>query len=278
MKVGCTRKKTNLYLLFSLICTTFVPMKRIFLTLLLAGSMMMTMLARTGDGSLGFPERWVAKTVVTDEEVKRVGVENCFSAEPLSDETFQRMQGKSWKKDCTLKRNELRYLRLLHRNAKGQTQLGEMVVNASIAERVVRVFRKLYEAGYRIEKMVLIDDYDGDDERSMEDNNTSAFNFRKVAGTTKLSNHARGLAIDLNTRYNPYVTRRGVSPKNGKPYAFNRNRRKDIPYKIDHQDLAYKLFKAEGFIWGGDWKSVKDYQHFEYGPSPTLPLGRETLK
>lgn len=253
-------------------------MKRTFLTLLLAGSMMMTMLARTGDGSLGFPERWVAKTVVTDEEVKRVGVEKCFSAETLSDETFQRMQGKSWKKDCTLKRNELRYLRLLHRNAKGQTQLGEMVVNASIAERVVRVFRKLYEAGYRIEKMVLIDDYDGDDERSMEDNNTSAFNFRKVAGTKKLSNHARGLAIDLNTKYNPYVTKRGVSPKNGKPYAFNRNRRKVIPYKIDHQDLAYKLFKAEGFIWGGDWKSVKDYQHFEYGPSPTLPLGRETLR
>ena len=263
--------------LCSLNCT-FAIVKEKFFKYLLLLSIVFAIPAEAGKPLTGFPERWVAKTVVTDEEVKRVGVEKCFSAVPLSDETFQRMQGKSWKKDCTLKRSELRYLRLLHRNAKGQTQLGEMVVNASIAERVVRVFRKLYEAGYRIEKMVLIDDYDGDDERSMEDNNTSAFNFRKVAGTTKLSNHARGLAIDLNTRYNPYVTRRGVSPKNGKPYAFNRNRRKDIPYKIDHQDLAYKLFKAEGFIWGGDWKSVKDYQHFEYSPSPTLSLGRETLK
>lgn len=212
----------------------------------------------------GFPQRWEAKTIVSDEEVKRAGIENCFTAEPLSDATFQRMQGKSWKKDCTLKRDELRYLKILHRNAEGRTQLGEMVVNTQIAERVLRIFRKLYEAGYRIERMVLIDDYDGDDDRSMEDNNTSSFNFRTVPGSQKLSNHARGLAIDLNTRYNPYVTKRGVSPRNGRAYAFNRDSRKDIPYKIDRNDLAYRLFKAEGFTWGGDWHSSKDYQHFEF--------------
>ena len=264
MKVGCIRKKTNLYLLFSLICTTFVGMKRVVLTLLLLGNLILTLTAEAGKPLMGFLQKWEAKTVVTDEEVKRAGLENCFTAEPLSDATFQRMQGKSWKKDCPLDRNELRYLRMLHRNAEGRTQLGEMVVNTKIAERVLRIFRKLYEAGYRIERMVLVDDYDGDDVRSMEDNNTSSFNYRTVPGQQKLSNHARGLAIDLNTRYNPYVTKRGVSPRNGRAYAFNRDRRKDIPYKIDHNDLAYKLFKAEGFSWGGDWRSSKDYQHFDY--------------
>ena len=229
--------------------------------------------AKAGNPQNGFPQKWTAKTVVTEKEVQQAGLDRCFASEPISDETFQRMQGKSWKKDCPLKRSELRYLRLLHRNAEGKPQLGEMVVNTQIADRVVRIFRKLYEAGYRIERMVLVDEYDGDDNRSMEDNNTSSFNYRTVPGRTTLSKHARGLAIDLNTRYNPYVTRRGVLPKNGRDYAYNRDRRKDIPYKIDHQDLAYKLFKAEGFTWGGDWRSSKDYQHFEFTPLQTSPRG-----
>lgn len=254
-------------------------MKEKFIKYLLLLSMVAAIPAMAGKPLQGFPQRWEAKTIVTDEEVKRAGIENCFTAEPLSDATFQRMQGKSWKKDCPLKRDELRYLRMLHRNANGQTQLGEMVVNTGIADCVLRIFRKLYEAGYRIERMVLVDDYDGDDERSMEDNNTSSFNYRTVAGQTRLSNHARGLAIDLNTRYNPYVTKRGVSPRNGRAYAFNRDRRKDIPYKIDRNDLAYKLFKAEGFTWGGDWRSSKDYQHFEKSlPSSSSTVGKGANK
>lgn len=239
-------------------------MKEKILYCFLLWGIFLTMPAQAQTAPKGFPQKWVAATVVSDGDVKQAGMDRCFTAEPISDELFQRMQGKSWKKDCPLKRSELRYLRLLHRNAEGRTQLGEMVVNAQIADKVVRIFRKLYEAGYRIERMVLVDDYDGDDERSMEANNTSSFNYRTVPGRTTLSKHARGLAIDLNTRYNPYVTKQGVSPKNGRDYAFNRNRRTDIPYKIDQQDLACKLFKAEGFTWGGDWRSSKDYQHFEY--------------
>ena len=227
-------------------------------------SVICVMPAKAGKSLDGFPQKWVAATVVTDEEVRRVGIDRCFVVEPLSDETFQRMQGKSWKKDCPLKRDDLRYLKMLHRNAEGRIQLGEMVVNTRIAERVLRIFRKLYEAGYRIERIVLVDDYNGDDERSMEANNTSSFNYRTVPGKKSLSKHAQGLAIDLNTRYNPYVTSRGISPKNGKAYAHNRDKRTDIPYKIDRKDLAYKLFKAEGFTWGGDWRYSKDYQHFEF--------------
>ncbi|MBQ4445908.1 MAG: M15 family metallopeptidase, partial [Prevotella sp.] len=72
----------------------------------------------------------------------------------------------------------------------------------------------------------------------------------------------------INPLYNPYVKkgkrRTLIQPVAGRKYAFNRDRRRDISYKIDHNDLAYKLFTAQGFRWGGDWVSLKDYQHFEY--------------
>ena len=176
---------------------------------------------------------------------------------------------KSWKENCPLKRYELRYLKVLHRNADGKPQRGEMVVNAAIADKILTIFMQLYEAGYRIERMVLIDNFNADDETSMRANNSSSFNFRFMTGsTTKISKHGLGLAIDINTLYNPYVKQKSdgtwhIEPATGEEYAFNRDNRTDIPYKIDHEDLAYKLFTAAGFEWGGDWTSLKDYQHFE---------------
>ena len=85
---------------------------------------------------------------------------------------------------------------------------------------------------------------------------------------TRVSKHGQGLAIDINTLYNPYVRKNSngtwtIEPKEGRPYAFNRDKRKDIPYKIDRNDLVYKLFIEAGFTWGGAWRRSKDYQHFE---------------
>ena len=212
---------------------------------------------------------WRAGTVVSDSDVKSVGISRCFVSEDISDKVFKRMWFKSWKRNCTMKRSQLCYLKMLHRNAKGQTQLGEMVVNRAIAGKVLRIFRKLYDSGYRIERMVLIDDYDADDQASMRANNTSCFNFRFMTGSrTRVSKHGQGLAIDINALYNPYVRKNSngtwtIEPKEGRPYAFNRDKRKDIPYKIDRNDLAYKLFIEAGFTWGGAWRRSKDYQHFE---------------
>lgn len=212
---------------------------------------------------------WVAGTVVEEIEVRRTGLDAWFKQERISDAVFKRMWLKSWKKDCPLDRNDLRYLKMLHRNADGKSQRGEMVVNASIADKVLGIFRQLYEAGYRIERMVLIDNYNADDETAMRANNTSAFNFRYIIGSkTRISKHGLGLAIDINTLYNPYVKRKKdgtwrVEPAMARKYAFNRGKRNDIPYKIDRNDLAYKLFTKAGFKWGGDWRSLKDYQHFE---------------
>jgi len=212
-------------------------------------------------------EPWQAGTILSEQTIQTMGVSNCFTAEPIPDAVFVRMQGKSWKTDCLLKRSDYRYLKILHRNAEGKSQMGEMICNKGIAKKLLKIFRQLYDADYRIERMVLIDHYDADDERSMMANNTTCFNYRVVKGSSKLSAHARGVAIDINPLYNPYVKkgRQGtvIQPKGGKKYAYHRDRRRDIPYKIDRNDLAYKLFTAQGFKWGGNWNSLKDFQHFE---------------
>ena len=186
-----------------------------------------------------------------------------FASLPIPDSIFQRMQGRSYKADCTVPREELRYLQLSYRDGEGRTQQGEMVCNRAIAQDLVSIFRELWKAKYRIERMQLIDDYEADDERSMEANNTSCFNFRTIAGTTIISKHGKGMAIDVNPLYNPYVRGSYVSPEGGRPWAYRRSRRKDIPYKIDRQDLCYRLFLQHGFRWGGAWPKYQDYQHFE---------------
>lgn len=188
-----------------------------------------------------------------------------FSVAQISDSLFARMQGRSYPEGCTVPRSELRHVRVLYVDAKGKVHQGELVCNKTIAQDLVDIFRQLYQARYPIEKIRLIDDYEADDEQSMRDNNTSCFCYRKVSGTKKLSKHALGLAVDINTRYNPWVRkgadgRQLVSPDNGHPYA---DREKSYPYKIVKGDLLYRLFIQHGFKWGGNWRTMKDYQHFE---------------
>lgn len=217
-------------------------------------------------GEIRLLREWVPASVVSDEVALCYSLDSCFTATPISNTVFARMQGNSYKKDCPVPRASLRYLKVLHRNAEGKTQLGEIVCNASIADDLTAIFRKLYEAGYKIERITLIDNYDADDERSMSANNTSCFNFRKVSGTTHLSKHAKGLAIDINPLYNPYIRLNNgkVEPVTGKPYATNRTAQRNtkVPL-IDKNDLCYRLFVQHGFLWGGNWRTVKDYQHFE---------------
>ena len=187
-----------------------------------------------------------------------------FWMSPITDEIFARIRGKSFKDDCTLPREDLRYLHVLHVDLDGETHEGEMIVNVHIAEDVLDILRQLYEAKYPIEKIRLIDEYDADDEASMEDNNSSSFNFRYISHTTRVSKHGLGLAVDINTLYNPYTKvvdgERIIEPITGEPYL---DRDADFPYKIGHEDLCYRLFIEHGFEGGGDWEDRKDYQHFE---------------
>lgn len=185
-----------------------------------------------------------------------------FSAGPLPREVVARMRGKSYPAGCPVRLSDLRYIRLRYVDARGRDLEGELVCHKDIAADLVSIFRQLHRARYPIERVRLIDDYGANDHRSMVANNTSAFCYRRVAGTAKLSNHSRGRAIDINPLYNPQVKRGGriVAPPEGRPYA-NRSRRS--PYRIVRGDLCYRLFRQHGFSWGGDWRRSKDYQHFE---------------
>ena len=161
---------------------------------------------------------------------------------------------------------DLRYLHLTYVDAEGETHIGEMICNEAIAQDLLLIFQGLYEAGYPIECMRLLEDFDGDDVRSMTYNNTSCFNFRTVGNSSVLSNHALGMAVDINPLYNPEVVYDSdgnvltVSPKEGEASL---NREGDGPYMIHKGDEAYRLFTEHGFTWGGDWNTKKDYQHFE---------------
>lgn len=207
---------------------------------------------------------WVPGSVVSDAEFSAKPITQWFAAQPIPDEVFVRMRGKSFAADCTVPREELRYLTVLHYGADGQIYRGEMVVNKAAAKDVTEVLQALFQDRYPIERMRLIDDYDANDEASMTANNSSAFCFRVVKGSKKLSAHARGLAVDINPLYNPYVRVKDgktiVQPEAGRPYA---DRDGLYPFRIDTDDLAVTLFKAKGWTWGGDWTSLKDYQHFE---------------
>jgi len=188
-----------------------------------------------------------------------------FSVQPIPDSVFLRMQGRSWPEGCTIRRSDLRYLRLSHYDAEKKQHVGEMVCNKAIANDLLEIFRELYRQKYPIERIRLIDDYNADDEQSMRDNNSSCFCYRKISGSTKLSKHAQGMAVDINTLYNPYVRtgkdgRRIVEPATATRYV---DRRKSFPYKIVKGDLLYRLFLQHGFKWGGNWRTMKDWQHFE---------------
>ncbi len=194
-----------------------------------------------------------------------------FYYEPLSEELKEHITGISYPAeyngDLAISYDDLRYVHILHYNFDGMSTEGELICNKSIADDLLDIFYELHRNEYQLERVRLIDEYDGDDTASMEDNNTSCFNYRVVDGSTSLSKHALGLALDINPFYNPYVTypdgQIRISPKGSEPYA---DRAADFPYKIDENDLCYKLFTNHGFTWGGNWNSLKDYQHFQKTP------------
>ena len=188
-------------------------------------------------------------------------VQAVFTSEQIPEDVEARMRGVSYPEDAGIALDELRYLRLSYIDFEGRVQTGEMVCNKAIAEDLLEIFRALYEARYPIRSIRLIDDFDGDDDASMRADNTSCFNYRNKTGMRSLSAHARGMGVDINPFENPYVRPGGiVKPAESKAYA---DRSMDFPHKIDKQDLCYQLFRQHGFSWGGVWRSVKDYQHFE---------------
>lgn len=183
-----------------------------------------------------------------------------FVSEPIPFEIQERMKVVSLPQDARIDISDLRYLTLPYYDFEGQVQQGEMVCNVKIAKDLIAVFRELFEKQYQFCSIRLIDDFGGSDEASMLANNTSCFNYRTKSGSSALSSHALGLAVDVNPMQNPFVKRGRVYPETATDFV---DRNLDFAHKIDTQDACYKSFKAHGFRWGGLWRSAKDYQHFE---------------
>ncbi|MET7425200.1 M15 family metallopeptidase [Dactylosporangium sp. NPDC005555] len=182
------------------------------------------------------------------------------TVEVLPAEARQRMTGVSWRQGCPVGLDDLRLLRLSYVGFDGAEHTGELVVHRAVADPVVRIFGRLYEARFPIRGMQTIEAYGGSDDASMAADNTSAFNCRNVPNTKHWSNHAYGRAIDINTVENPYLPGRQIMPPAGKDYLDRGDVR---PGMIVAGDVVVTAFKAEGFTWGGSWRSGVDYQHFE---------------
>lgn len=189
-----------------------------------------------------------------------------FSCHPLGEQIKARMMGNSYRENDHIGFGELRYVRIKYYDFDGNVKDGELVVNEKIAQDTVEIFYDLYQHKYPLQEVSLIDKYGGDDDKSMRANNTSAFNYRVIAGSENLSRHAYGMAIDINPRINPCVKGGAAQPANGSLYAERdpeKCRGKYRDFMIQKGDYIYQLFRAHGFTWGGDWNSLKDYQHFE---------------
>ena len=190
-----------------------------------------------------------------------------FYYEPLGEEIKNYITGVSYPAEGTVEISyeDLSHVHVLHYDFEGETVHGELICNQAIAQDLVEIFYELYVAEYRIDKITLIEAYNGDNNASMADNNTFCFNYQAAAEQNDLSLHALGLAIDINPFYNPYIRfpKEGgqiVLPEGSEAYT---DRTAVFPYKIDTEDFCYKLFTAHGFTWGGNWNSMKDYQHFQ---------------
>lgn len=170
--------------------------------------------------------------------------------------------GASWRPGCPVPPERLRRVGVDHVGFDGRTHRGELIVNTDLVPQVITVFERLYRLGFPIEKIRTADRYPAaDDELSMADDNTSAFNCRRIPGGAHWSPHAYGQAIDVNPLLNPCVYAPGVfQPRNAAAYL---NRGRTDPGLLHRGDPAVHVFTDLGWRWGGDWASPVDYQHFE---------------
>lgn len=206
---------------------------------------------------------------LTAAVVAREGLDSYFTVDVLSDALVARMrQGGALPAGNVVEIGMLRHVRIVHYDYSGNVKRGELVCNKSIADDLISIFRQLYEHRYPIHSVALIDEYGADDDASMRANNSSAFCYRRIKGSTRLSKHSLGLAIDINPMQNPCVRHASdgkvvtVEPDVAEARR-NAVRSPKMPHQIDRSDLCYKLFVAHGFRWGGAWRTKKDYQHFE---------------
>lgn len=179
-----------------------------------------------------------------------------FTIQPVPDDVLARS---SWTPECPVGVDELAYVTVSHVGFDGELYTGELLVNAAWAEEIVGVFRSIFEGGFPIEQMRVIRLDEVDDPPTGDWNETTSFVCRPAVGNTSWSQHAYGLAIDVNPFHNPYQKGDLVIPELASAYtdrAFLR------PGMIQADDVVVEAFAAIGWGWGGNWNSLTDWMHF----------------
>lgn len=165
----------------------------------------------------------------------------------------------SWTSRCPVKLTDLRYVTVTFRGFDGRAHTGELLVNRSAAAGAVKAFEQLFAAGFPIERMVVASKAEVDAPPTGDGNTTGSYACRPVARGTSWSEHAYGRAIDVNPFQNPYLKGDVVLPELATAYG---DRARVLPGMILPGSTAVKAFAANGFSWGGDYRSLKDWMHF----------------
>ena len=246
-------------------CRSRLFARRITVALVVATAVLATCSTSRREGtsdrgtSVPPPAAAVEAPSVTTTTEPAVGDEFTGTVASIDAATAARMRS-SWRTGCPVPLQDLRLLAIRHWGFDGRPRAGELVVHADAADAMIEVFRRLFAARFPLEQVRLVDDFGGDDDRSMAANNTSAFNCRHATGSQRWSEHAYGRAVDLNPVQNPFVTRGGaVLPPQGADHV-----RRDAATLglITADGPVVAAFSAVGWKWGGHWSSGKDYQHF----------------
>jgi hypothetical protein len=208
-----------------------------------------TIVVATATLAAAFAQAAPAGTPRFKASIKRIGPALANSMTPSS-----------WRPGCPVPLRDLRVMAIKHWRFNGTTRFGHLIVHEGEAKDVVKVFRRLFVAGFPIRRMRLIDAYGGSDFDSIEADNTSAFNCRRATGSSRWSEHAFGRAIDINPIENPYVEGGRVYHSASRRYV---DRSKRLKGMVHAGDIVVSAFASIGWGWGGYWSgSVKDYQHF----------------
>ena len=229
-------------------------MKKIVVCIIYISIIMTTNLLLNGCNNKSIENNQYIKYELKEEKVKPVFV---HSEIPVHIKEI--MIGKSMPELSNIAFEDLAYIKLTHYGFDEKIHVGEMIVDKRLAEEVVDIFKELYYKKYPIEKVRLIDEYNADDNLSMNDNNSSAFCYRKIKGSNKISNHGKGMAIDINPFQNPHVIGEITNPVEA--YMYSDRSMEDMGI-IREGDDCYNAFVKRGWSWGGHWNNP-DYQHFE---------------
>ena len=166
----------------------------------------------------------------------------------------------SWHPGCPVAPSGLRMITMTYRGFDHKIHTGRLVVNAAVTGKLILVFRKLFAMRYPIRRMVPVDAYHGSDFASIQADNTSSFNCRNATGSSTWSEHAYGLAVDLNPCENPYVAADGFEAhKRCRAFV---DRDLQVPGLVHAGDAVVSAFASVGWGWGGIWQGARDYQHF----------------